>query len=71
MKMPFSLDCSSDNISPSGYVSSPEYPNTYPRNVTCRLYIEVPENYSVKIEIVDFALHSSDFLCVRCFITLA
>ena len=53
-----SLDCSSDNISPSGYVYSPRYPTVYPYNMNCKQYIEVPLNRSVKIEIQDFWLET-------------
>ena len=49
----------------SGYVTSPKYPSNYPTNADCRQYIEVPVNYSVKIDIQDFILESSyDYLYV-------
>ena len=61
-----SLDCSSDNILPSGLVTSPRYPSWYPPDMDCRQYIEVPENFSVKLEIWFFILEPSyDFLYVR------
>jgi len=65
LKLSFVLqDCSSDNISPSGYVSSPRYP-WYPNDMNCRQYIEVPENFSIKLDIQEFYLEPlNDFLFV-------
>jgi len=61
----FPLDCSSDNISPSGYVYSPRYPTVYPDDIECKQYIEVPENHSVKIEIQDFSLECCNYDILR------
>ena len=50
--------CGGFITAPSGYLSSPCYPNNYANNLDCEWHINVPEGEQIKIDFVDFNVYA-------------
>ena len=57
--------CGGNFTTPSGFFTSPSYPDTYPKAADCTYSILVPNDTSILLKILMFDINSEDYLEIR------
>ncbi|CAG2168952.1 unnamed protein product [Oppiella nova] len=60
----WNIKCGGTYTNDHGYISTPNYPHSYPADIVCKWTITVGPEYSIKLLFNDFYTFESDFLSV-------
>ena len=52
--------CGDDLAGTSGFLTSPNFPNNFPRNIDCALTITVPAGFIIKLTFLNFTLEPNE-----------